>query len=283
MNTCRTTTILTISASLLALSLAPAAAFPGFGDRDGRGGPDGRDGGSFAMLQGFDLNKDDIISEKEFAKGLATRFQEIDSNNDKTLSLEEMKGHAAAMPRKKQAVRPFQRLDLDGNGQVDRTELSAVLQRFESGDKKRGWGRKSHGPRGEKSGFVHVVDANADGKISPQESKTFLDDVLKDGPLTLDSFSKLSARFSAPMVVRSFQHLDANGDLKVTFEEFETQHIAIAKKLDRDDDRELSRRDMRRGKRYMDRHDGRAERGGFFGRHGDNDDCGPKRGWRDDN
>ncbi|NKB57180.1 MAG: hypothetical protein GKS00_12695 [Alphaproteobacteria bacterium] len=95
-------------------------------------------------------------------------------------------------------------------------------------------------------------DANKDGAVNQAEiDKTRADlivrfDADQDGKLSLKEFEGLWLDFTRDRMVDRFQHLDRNGDAIVTSEEFSYPMQNIISRLDRDDDGQLTAKEMMR-------------------------------------
>ena len=117
-----------------------------------------------------------------------------------------------------------------------------------------GYGGYGH-HRGGGKGFAMIekFDANKDGKLTAAELTAARDNAIakhdadKDGKLSLDEFQGVWADLMRGPTVRAFQHLDANGDAKVTMDEIQVPMDRMMSRMDRNDDGVISKDDMRRG------------------------------------
>jgi len=108
--------------------------------------------------------------------------------------------------------------------------------------------------RGGKGGqrMMERFDANGDGKITAEEmaevrTKAMTTyDADKDGALTLDEFKGLWNEFMQRRQVRGFQHLDTDGDGKLSMEELKTPTEHMFSRMDRNDDGVVNEDDMKR-------------------------------------
>lgn len=104
-----------------------------------------------------DSNKDNLLSESELSNRRGKRLMSFDKNNDKMLSLDEIKQGFAAKHQER-LPKMFARMDQNKDQKIDLTEFSAKLsERFEKMDqnkdgkitqdemKSRGWRHKRHG------------------------------------------------------------------------------------------------------------------------------------------
>ena len=126
------------------------------------------------------------------------------------------------------------------------TGLTAYAGSGKHGDRHGG-----HGPRG----GVHMMDqfdANEDGKLTQAEIDQARQERLakfdsdKDGKLNLQEFEALWLDFTRERMVRSFQRLDRDGDAIVTQDEYLEPTKNMVVRMDRNDDGEISRDDMKR-------------------------------------
>jgi Ca2+-binding EF-hand superfamily protein len=104
-------------------------------------------------------------------------------------------------------------------------------------------------------------DANDDGKITADEIAAVRDkaiadhDADKDGMLSLDEFQGVWLDHMRTRMVRHFQHMDVNGDGKVTTDEINTPMKYMMQRMDRNEDGAISKDDMRGHGRYMQKDD----------------------------
>lgn len=134
------------------------------------------------------------------------------------------------------------------------------------GDDHRGWRRhgghrgKHHGWRRGHHGFdkggmmkhmFSLADANNDGKVTQDEIDAARDarfsryDANGDGRLSLEEYQGVFVEIMQPMIVRSFQRLDPNGDAQLEKSEFDKPTERLVERFDRNDDGALSRDDRR--------------------------------------
>ena len=111
-------------------------------------------------------------------------------------------------------------------------------------------------------------DTDGDGKITKAEMATFRDEAMakydadKDGNLSLDEFQGVWLEHMQPRMVRKFQHLDSDGDAKVSSTEINNIMQRMMSHMDRNDDDVISKDDMRgRGGHHNDRDDDDRRRG----------------------
>lgn len=104
-------------------------------------------------------------------------------------------------------------------------------------------------------------DVNQDGTITQVEidemrsSRLAEFDEDGDGSLTLEEYQVLWMDAMRPRMVRGFQRLDTDGDAVVTVEEFVEPFDSMVRRLDRNDDGEITQDDLRRRPRDRDRGD----------------------------
>ena len=83
-----------------------------------------------------DFNKDGFLDEKEYLHMSAKRFKRMDSNNDKEVSLKEIKETQLAKMMPRLAQQWFERHDLDKNNIVLYSEMKSISDaKFKSMDK----------------------------------------------------------------------------------------------------------------------------------------------------
>lgn len=140
--------------------------------------------------------------------------------------------------------------------------------------------RMGHGPRAGFGGQMFAnIDTNGDRQLSAAELGAYADTIFADGPIDLDGFKAVWAKWSEPMMVRSFQRMDANGDLKVTAEEMSQRATWMFDRMDRDGDGAINKADL--GKMMQQRRDWDGKRGGwgsYDGRRGPGGGQGPRDG-----
>ena len=135
-------------------------------------------------------------------------------------------------------------------------------------------GRGGHGMRGR--GMMRMFenfDTNGDGALTQEEIDAFRAgrfaafDGNGDKVLTLDEYQALWLDAVRERMVDRFQHLDADGDGKVTGDEFKRPFARMVAHADRNEDGKLDRAD--RPDHGMHHGDGEH---GKMGRHHDDDD-----------
>jgi|GEM_PF-1722135 hypothetical protein len=73
---------------------------------------------------------------------------------------------------------------------------------------------------------IELADKDGDGRLSAEEIETFRSDIFArhdrdgDGRLSLEEYDALFRDITRPIMVRSFQFLDPDGDGQITSEEF---------------------------------------------------------------
>ena len=119
--------------------------------------------------------------------------------------------------------------------------------RFEPGEHR---GRHGGGMRGER--WLEGFDANNDGKLTQAEvDQTRRDrfvqfDTDQDGKLSLQEYQALWLDAMRRHMVDRFQALDNDGDAAVTTEEFAAPFGKLVNRMDRNDDGEVTRDELRR-------------------------------------
>jgi Ca2+-binding EF-hand superfamily protein len=111
-----------------------------------------------------------------------------------------------------------------------------------------GWG----GPGGGGERLFEQFDANQDGLITQgeidevQSSRLAAFDQNNDGSLTLEEYQAMWLDAMRERMVDRFQAHDDDGDAVVTVEEFVDSYSSIVRRLDRNEDGQLTRDDLRR-------------------------------------
>ena len=121
--------------------------------------------------------------------------------------------------------------------------------------KRHGWHRRGghhgFGKGGMMKHMLSLADTNNDGKITQEEIDAARDerfsryDTDGDGRLSLKEYEGLFVEIMQPMIVRSFQRLDPNGDAQLEKTEFDKPTERLVERFDRNDDGALSRDDRR--------------------------------------
>ena len=131
--------------ALTALALASAATLV-------VASPDAKERGAHQeRLRAADTNGDGLISRAEAAAlpRIAQHFDQIDTNKDGQISVEELRAFHAAHA-KHRAAAMFKHLDKDGDGKISKAEAAAAPRLAEHFDQ---------------------IDANKDGFVTPEEMK----------------------------------------------------------------------------------------------------------------
>ncbi len=133
-----------------------------------------------------------------------------------------------------------------------------------------------HGPGGMGMMMVlRLADTNQDGALSQEEVDAFVAGQVEgadtDGTagVTLEEFQTIWLSMTRPMMVRTFQFFDTDGDAVISQEEIDARFGDVVAKFDRNDDGKLDRDDHRRGGKHHRGPRGDRDRGGD--RDGDDD------------
>lgn len=100
--------------------------------------------------------------------------------------------------------------------------------------------------------MLESFDANGDGKLSQEEIDTVRGERFtkfdgdSDKALTLGEFEQLWLEAMRERMVDRFQHLDADGDGRVTTDEFQRPFARTVDRMDRNDDGVIDREDFKR-------------------------------------
>jgi len=117
-----------------------------------------------------------------------------------------------------------------------------------------GPGHTGMGPRAGMA-FIEQYDTNKDGSLTQAEIDQARKDRLtkfdanKDGKLDLKEFEALWLDHTRQQMVRSFQHLDSDGDAIVTSDEYAKPFHRMVDRADRNNDGKLNKDDARHGRR----------------------------------
>ncbi|NJM37375.1 MAG: hypothetical protein HC845_05630 [Akkermansiaceae bacterium] len=195
------------------------------------------------------------IGSSRQGKSFDETWKALDKDGDNLVSAAEF----ATLPRvqripSEKRAKIFTRLDKDSNGNLSRVELEELVNQGEGFQMKRLWALDLDGNAGVsfeefKQGSVwqklplekqqemfKKLDSNRDGVItkndrpyaspldlapSPNESELKLDEN-KDGALSFEEFRQgpRMKKLGEDQQEASFEALDTNGDLKITFEDF---------------------------------------------------------------
>lgn len=134
-----------------------------------------------------------------------------------------------------------------GSEEGSRAHQERHGHRFEAGEHR---GRHGGGMRGER--WLEGFDANNDGKLTQAEvDQTRRDrfvqfDTDQDGKLSLQEYQALWLDAMRRHMVDRFQALDDDGDAAVTAEEFVAPFDKLVNRMDRNDDGEITRDELRR-------------------------------------
>ena len=115
--------ILAGAAGLSSLSIAEPRGSYGWGKKGaGHGYAMGRGGGPHAMMERFDTNKDEKLTQEELDGARKTLLAKHDGDQDGKLNLAEFERLWLDVKRRRM-VRSFQRIDEDGDAAVTLDEL----------------------------------------------------------------------------------------------------------------------------------------------------------------
>ncbi|HEY9550309.1 MAG TPA: hypothetical protein VIR45_12480 [Kiloniellaceae bacterium] len=116
-------------------------------------------------------------------------------------------------------------------------------------------GGMKHGGGRHMARMLDNFDANGDGKLSQAEidqtrgERLSSFDADKDQSLTLGEYEQLWLDAMRERMVDRFQDLDADGDAKVTAEEFQRPFAKVVRHMDRNEDGVVDRGDFERRRR----------------------------------
>jgi Ca2+-binding EF-hand superfamily protein len=212
------------------------------------------------MLKKLDTNGDGRISLDEFLAAATARFQQIDTQNRGSVTVDQIANSPKALERmQRRAEHVVEHLDKANNGYITQDEfIAAAKQRFakldKNGDGKltpdemnRSRGERASSPSGKHGQFAErrfELDANHDGVVTLNEyvaaavTKYKELDSAGNGRVTADEIANSpKAHERAERVAeRVAKRLDTNGNGVITKDEF----LAAAKqrfaKLDKDSD-----------------------------------------------
>jgi hypothetical protein len=228
---------------------ALAAALVVVGAADAQRGPGGPPmggpgfGGGFGLLQ-FDANNDGKLTRAEFDAGQKARFNEADANKDGFVTPDEMR---AAMMKRMADMR-FASMDTDHNGQISKAEFEAAMPKpgGPDGGPHRGWGGgrehfgrfggpngpagpggpgmgpRGHGPDG------RGPDGRGPGGLGPASGRN---DAPRDGSPAPRPGDAANAQH-----IQRMGPADANGDGKLSYEEFAARGSAEFSRADTNKD-----------------------------------------------
>lgn len=185
-------------------------------------------------------------------------FQRLDGDGDGSVTQAEYDSASNRM---------FSRLDRDGNGELTRQTRSAEKSAKRSGERD---GQKSakrsggHGKKGMRSGshrgggnvmaLMERFDVDKDGKITRAEfdevraSAFGGADADSSSSISLSEFATIWQDINNDRIVRGFQRMDADGDLKITQEEYAARSDDFVKMHDRNGDGVVTKADRGGGK-----------------------------------
>lgn len=189
-------------------SLSAAAAV---GDRVERGG---RGGGEGAGLIRLDANKDGAVTLDEFVKKRADRFGKLDMNGDGSLDATELTAQRDGRLDQRYE-RMSKRLDKDSDGKVSRDEYDNPPQRAAATTEgEQGAEKSERRKRWSRRG--------GDRTASPERRAAMftLLDANADGAIETTEFTKAATEQADYAKRRTMHRLDKDRDGKVTLDEF---------------------------------------------------------------
>jgi hypothetical protein len=240
-----------IAATLIVVGAADAQRGPG------PGGPPmprgmmagGFGGGGFGLLQ-FDANNDGKLTRAEFDAGQKARFNEADANKDGFIAPEEMR---ASMMKRRADMR-FASMDTDHNGQISKAEFEAATTPKlggPDGGPLHGWGGRPHfarfggpdgrgggpgmtGPRGRGPGGQGPGGQGPAGQGPDGHGPGGF--LVESGGGAPKDGSPVAKPGDAAQRVHRMGPADANGDGKLSYEEFAARGSAEFTRADTNKD-----------------------------------------------
>ncbi|MCR9139274.1 MAG: calcium-binding protein [Alphaproteobacteria bacterium] len=185
-------------------------------------------------------------------------FQRLDRDGDGAVTKAEYDSASERM---------FSRLDRDGNGELTRATRNADKSAKRSGQRdgnksakrsgghgKKGMRGGSHRGGGNVAALMERFDVDKDGKITRAEFDEVRAAVFggadgdSNGSISLSEFATIWQDLNNDRIVRGFQRLDSDGDLKITQEEYAARSNDFVKKHDRNGDGVVTKADRGGGK-----------------------------------
>lgn len=216
-----------------------------------------------------DSNKDGRLEKKEFLSSLKTEYDRYNTSKDNKLTVEQFEKLWTDKTASKR-VRAFQFFDGDGSNDITKIELQKNLSSFISFFDQ--FGEKGMALDGENSknsshkmpgrgmmrqsliSFSKTLDLDNDGYVTSSEAEKSIlaqfeeADIDKDGKLSQEEFSAVFLKMAKPMQVRAFQSYDGDGDMTISFDEFQKKEYRHFMRWDRNGDDVIDQSDrMKRG------------------------------------